>query len=136
MTTTLRPAVIAIAALALLSGGCGSNNTGKIVGRWKGDALELGPIGPKGLADIIWEFREDGSYSVSRVPITPPGAKGETVATGRYTLEPGDRVTFSGIEPPEDGKTRATETIIVDGDTMTMGGGAEKRVRFTRLTKQ
>jgi len=126
----------AVAALGVVIAGCGSNNTGKIVGKWKADALDLGPIGPKGLADIVWDFRDDGSFTVSRVPIGPGSPAGEVRVTGRYTLEVGDRVAFTHLDPPEGGKNRAFELVRIDGDTMTMGGGKDRPVRLTRLPPQ
>ncbi len=134
MTSTLR---LVVAALALVAAGCGSNNSGKIVGRWKAESGEIGPIGPHGPAEVVWEFGEDGTFTVSRVVPGRPGPNAETVASGRYTLGLRDNVSFTSLNPPLDGKTRAAEKIAIDGDTMTVGGtGKDKTYRFTRLPLQ
>jgi hypothetical protein len=123
--------LVAVAALALTGGGCGSNNSGKIVGRWKADTGDLGKVAPSGPVDVVWEFTDDGSFSVSRVKAGE--SKGDTVAAGRYALGIGNNVSFTNLQPPLDGKSRATEKIAIDGDTMTVGGGKDKSFKFTRL---
>jgi hypothetical protein len=47
-----------------------------------------------------------------------------------------DNVAFTNLDPPLDGKTRSSERIVIDGDTMTVGGrGKDRTYRFTRLTQ-
>jgi hypothetical protein len=132
---TSRPAVVTVAALALIAAGCGSDNSGKIVGRWKADSGEV-PIGPFGQADIVWEFTNDGAFSVSRVKPGSENLHGETVANGRYSLGLANNVLFTNLQPPLEGKTRLAEKIAVKGDIMTVGGGKDKTYRFTRLPPQ
>jgi len=130
MTPTLRLAAV---ALALVAAGCNSNSTGKIVGRWRADITDA-PIGPNGPADVVWEFTEDGSFTVFRVVPGRPPPNTDKVSAGRYLLGTGDSVTITNLDPPLDGKTRATERIVIDGDTMTVGGrGKDRTYRFTRL---
>ncbi len=132
MSRTFRLA--AVAALALLGCGCGSNNSGKIVGRWKAGPTELGPIGPNGPADVVWEFTDNGVFNVTRVQTGGANPTAEKVASGRYTLGLRDSVSFADLNPPLDGKKRATEKIIIDGDTMTVGGsGKDRTYKFTRV---
>ncbi len=129
MTATLRLAAV---TLALAAAGCSSNNTGKIVGRWRADITDA-PIGP---ADVVWEFTEDGNFSVSSVVLGPAGPHARKVASGRYMLGMSDNVAFTNLDPPLDGKTRSSERIVIDGDTMTVGGrGKDRTYRFTRLTQ-
>lgn len=133
MTHTLRLAAV---ALALVAAGCNSNNTGKIVGRWRADPGDT-PAGPRGPADVVWEFAEDGTFTVSRVSLDPLGQKSEKVAAGRYVLGIQNNVSFTNLDPPLDGKTRAGEQVVIDGDTMLVGGRGKDRVyRFTRLPQQ
>ena len=129
MTRTLTAAV---AALALVTAGCGSNNTGKIVGRWKAERADL-PIGPVGPNDLVWEFGEDGAFTISWVNQGTGAA--DTKVRGRYTLGLADTVKLTDLDPPLDGKAaKAAEKIVIDGDTMTVGGaGKDQTYRFTRL---
>lgn len=132
MSRTCRLA--AVAALALLGGGCGSNNDGKIVGRWKAETADL-PIGPQGPTDLVWEFAEDGTFTVAWVNVATKEALPK--ARGRYALGLRDNVSFTNLDPPLDGKKRANEKIVIDGDTMTVGGGGtDKTYKFTRLPPQ
>ena len=130
MTPAIRLAAV---TLALVAAGCSSNNTGKIVGRWRADIADV-PIGPDGPTDVVWEFTEDGTFTVSRVisgrepPIT------ERVASGRYMLGLNDNVSFTNLDPPLEGKSRSSERVVVNGDTMTVGGrGKDRTYKFTRL---
>ena len=133
MIPTLRLAVV---ALALVAAGCNSNNSGKIVGRWRADMTDA-PLGPNGPADVIWEFADDGRFTVSRVELGPAGPNGVRVAAGRYVLGMNDNVSFANLDPPLEGKTRSSERIVVEGDTMTVGGrGKDRTYRFTRLPQQ
>ena len=133
MTPTLRLA--GLAALALALAGCGSHNTGKIVGRWRAESADL-PIGPKGPQDLVWEFGADGSFTVSWV--NPATKAAETKARGRYTLGIGDNVVMSDLNPPLPGNvSRSAEKVVIDGDTMTVGGrGKDTTYRFSRLPPQ
>lgn len=133
MTRTLRLAAV---ALALAAAGCNSNNTGKIVGRWRADIADA-PPGPNGPLDVVWEFAEDGTFTVSRVEIGPAGNNEIKVASGRYVLGMNDNVSFTSLNPPLEGKTRSSERVVVEGDTMTVGGrGKDRTYRFTRLPQQ
>jgi hypothetical protein len=130
MTRTLR---LAAATVALIAAGCNSNNTGKIVGRWQADVADA-PRGPNGPAGVVWEFAEDGSFTVSRVELGPAGPNEIRVASGRYTLGLQDNVAFSNLDPPLEGKTRSSERIVIEGDTMTVGGrGKDRTYKFTRI---
>jgi hypothetical protein len=120
-----------VAALALFAAGCGSNNAGKIVGRWKAEKVDL-PIGPVGPQDLVWEFGEDGAFTISWV--NQETGVADTKVRGRYTLGLADTVKLTDLDPPLDGKTRAAEKVAIDGDTMTVGGaGKDQTYRFTRL---
>lgn len=125
-----RPALVVLAsALLLLPTGCGSYNSGKIVGRWKTDAG-----GPQGPAVMVWEFSDDGVFTVEWVD--PATGETQPKARGRYSLGLRDNVLFTNLDPPLDGKTRTSEKIAIDGDTMTVGGGKGRAYRFTRLPPQ
>ncbi|HYH65006.1 MAG TPA: hypothetical protein VD866_09955 [Urbifossiella sp.] len=130
MISTLRLAAV---ALALVVAGCNSNSTNKIVGRWRADITDA-PIGPNGAAEVVWEFTEDGTFTVFRVVPGRPPPNADKVSAGRYLLSTGDSVTLTNLDPPLGGKTKATERIVIDGDTMIVGGrGKDPTYRFTRL---
>ncbi|QDU20497.1 hypothetical protein [Urbifossiella limnaea] len=130
MTPTLRLAAL---VLVLAAVGCESRNAGKIVGRWRADSVDL-PVGPNGPADIVWEFTEDGKFTILRVIPDRAEPNTEKVAAGRYTLGLRDSVTLTNLDPPLDGQTKLSEQVVIDGDKMIVGGrGKDSTFRFTRL---
>lgn len=127
MPRTLRLAAV---ALLLVAAGCKSDNTGKIVGRWRAVLADT-PVAP---VDIVWEFAADGTFTVSQVETGPAGRNPVQVASGRYKLGWRDNVSFTNLDPPLDGKSRSSERIVIEGDTMTVGGrGQDRAYRFARV---
>jgi hypothetical protein len=141
-STTLRFAgAPAVCLLVLSFTGCGSNNTGKIVGKWK-----LVPAAPRGVDSdasktagvrSVYEFKADGTYSVTFVEAdSSPASKKQAEAlnllskgtngSGKYTLQGGDRVHFSG------GRWNGNFLVTIHGTSMTVQDGGET-MQFTRM---
>ena len=118
--------------MALLGAGCGSNNTGKIVGKWKvvsapkEDLDELKELG----VTIAFDFKADGTFAVDFVPdneghgakeaadVANTARQGKELS-GKYNLGFGDQVYIS---KGSIGTRRMKECILVtiSGDKMTM----------------
>ena len=90
-------ALALLAAFVLFAAGCGSNNKGKIVGKW----LLYTNVTPNSENDVT-EFTADGQFSVTNGP---------NVLRGRYRLGAGDKVTLYDLDPLVDGKTTAQVTV-------------------------
>lgn len=149
---------LALAALVLATAGCGSNNTDKIVGKWKLDAPTAAPADlPEEKAKKIEalklytyiEFKPGGVL----VAGAGSAAEGEVRAafeeqnpetkfpTARYTLRSGDSVEFTDL-PPEMTETetglfakkkgRASGAVTIRGDEMTLVIDG-KAVKLTRV---
>lgn len=136
-------AVALFACLALATAGCGSNNTGKIVGKWKlasapGMKAEDLKMMETLKAFLYFEFKPDGNMAVG-VEFGDPAmkelmAKGgenggeKTVMNGQYKLLSGDDVEFSGMNDQKKagglfGKgDKSRLKIKIDGDNMTITG--------------
>lgn len=114
-------AAVLVACLSLTA--CGSNNTGKIVGKWKVTSATMSDFEKmKGMGMTMgFDFRADGTVAVLMLPVEDKPSeevKGMELGTGQYKLEMGDRVTLSGIKSIADGKPQAAN-ISVNGDKMT-----------------
>jgi hypothetical protein len=146
MRTPVRlTATLAVAVLALAFTGCGSNNTGKIVGKWKvvsssSKTGDLEKMKSQGMA-MGFDFRADGTVAIIMLPADDkPESKSmadlatkmmEGKGTGKYTLGAGDRVTLSGIQTIENGKDQ-TASISINGDNMTMKDSVDT-MQLTRV---
>jgi len=138
---------LSIGLLALLFGGCGSNNTGRIVGTWKITSTskpveELDQVRSMGLASA-WNFKADGTVELTVVPeLTDPdtvklaestaeGMKKKNL-TGKYTLGIGNLVTFSD-SPRLFGSGLLRAEVVVTGDVMELRDSAGFTMRFARV---
>lgn len=135
-------ALLVLAGLALAAAGCGSNNKGKIVGKWKATTLPgmseddkkaIKLIGEDNFALII-EFTDAGKMTgVANVTIF---GKTETkeVISADYSLGTGDWVFFTNQNPPpKDGKTKSKDKITINGDTMTIDTEKGEKITLTRM---
>ena len=112
-------AIVCLFALACTS--CSSNNTGKIVGKWKASSADLGVPAD---VTVIYEFTADGRFTI--------GGPGGSIG-GKYSLGMGDNVSLSDINPPIDGKTKSREKIVIAGDVMTLDGPGGKKISLSRV---
>lgn len=128
MRSTVRlTATLAVAVIALAFTGCSSNNTGKIVGKWKmvsGSSSELETLKKMGLT-MAWEFKADGTFATSVVSLNDDKGGGTGLADtskmprGKYNLGFGNTVNFTDDTATGKDK-RMTTNITIDGDNMTM----------------
>lgn len=128
--------VLLLFALLLAAAGCGSNNTGKIVGKWKtlASEFESAPKLPGATGLVIYEFAADGRFEMS-VAVTSLGPT-KTIRTGRYALGGGDEVTYSDLNPPSDGKTTGRDKITIVGDNLKVDVPGGKPHVFTRMIEK
>ncbi|MFO0824103.1 MAG: hypothetical protein U0792_13485 [Gemmataceae bacterium] len=149
-------AIVILAGLTLVAAGCGSNNAGKIEGKWK-------IVSAPGLEDtnkqleqvkayLYMEFRPDGTMSMG-ADFEDPAMKeivekfaaksGEkTSFSWKYKLLTGDNVEFYDL-PKElqekgtgglfGGKDKARTSVKIDGDNMTMTDSDGKTGKFVRI---
>lgn len=126
-------AFVVLAGLALVAAGCGSNNKGKIVGKWKADSVGDGDPKMAQLGDdmgLFFEFSADGKFNAS---VSILGTTKE-VGSAKYSLGSGDWVNLTDINPPQqDGKTQSKEKVTINGDKMTILGENNKTMTFTRV---
>ena len=137
-----------ILALAHFCTGCGSNNAGKIEGKWK---IASGP----GLTDgelqaLEWlkatpymEFKADGTV-VSGLDARPDVIRSmekhrknlTQTQTGTYKLLSGNNVQLAGIgevKGPSDGTAKAGRVaVVIGGDSMTLTA-ADGTLQLTRM---
>jgi len=128
--------ILSVCLFALLFTGCGSNNTGKIVGKWRVDSStakpeEFNKLKAIGVA-MAFEFNADGTFSMLAVPlndspIAKVAADAATAemkkknASGKYSLGMGASVRMSDLG---DGGKESTVTVTIDGDSMTFRDGS------------
>src|SRR5688572_11470938 len=118
------PAVVAVCGLALLLTGCGSNNKGKIEGKWKAVNStnakiqgELAPMAQLG-AYIYMEFKPGGAVEMGLGADKPEmlallKASGKPLSgTGTHTLGSGDEVTMSKLSGMGDGMSKGGKAKI------------------------
>ncbi|WP_439629672.1 hypothetical protein [Gemmata sp.] len=130
------------ACLALATAGCGSNNSGKITGKWKlvsapGLKAEELKMMEALKAFLFFEFKADGNMAVGvefgdpamKEAMAKANDKGEkTVMTGQYKLLSGDDVEFSGMNDQKKAGglfgtgDKSRLKIKIDGDNMTITG--------------
>lgn len=149
-------ALVLLAALALVAVGCGgSNNKGKIVGKWKitgGGGLkeeELKFMDALGVY-AYFEFKDDGTLSFGAGANDPKMneklAKNSEMksASCKYKLLKGDAVEIYDIpkemQEKEGGgpfgkKDRARGNIKIEGDGMTISDDDKLKTDPLRLTK-
>jgi len=127
--------VLAILCPALLATGCSSNNTGKIVGKWKmvsGKGMEAQKATMDSLkAYVFMEFKPDNTVSIGVESSDPAfqkilaaGAE-KTNMTGKYKLKSGNTVEMYDMPKQNgtgffQGKDRAQTDIKIEGTKMTM----------------
>ncbi|HEX4611980.1 MAG TPA: hypothetical protein VH092_27535 [Urbifossiella sp.] len=92
MTRIARPVAVAVVFVAALAAGCSSNNTGKIVGKWKATAAEIGDARIPAGADVavVYEFTADGRFSVAAVANLFGKRESKSVTNGKYRLGMGN----------------------------------------------
>lgn len=134
-----RPLAVALFACLAFAAGCGSNNTGKIVGKWR--LLSLPGLTPDEFKELekfkaypCLEFKHDGSI-VAGPEFTDPAmkeflAKGlekyEMSKTGTYKLLSGDNVEIAGIADVQKGgglfgsSDSGRVKVAIEGDNMTI----------------
>ena len=141
-------ALLALAALTLGAAGCGSNNKGKIEGKWKltelpnrpdkGNGKEmLGQLETMGLY-LAMEFRPDGTMTLGLTGDKPEmlefvkamaQGKGQKITwDAKYKLLSGDNVEFYDMPTDMQGaggglfnqKDRAKVSVKINGDEMTI----------------
>ncbi len=128
---------VTFCGLALATAGCGSNNTGKIVGKWKfvsGKGMEAQKATMDTMkAYLFIDFKPDSTVTIGTESSDPAmqklmGAaleKGSTSA--KYSLKAGDKVELYDMPKQSGGgggffggKDRAQTNIKIDGSKMTM----------------
>jgi len=133
-------AVVLLAGLAIAVSGCGSNNTSKIIGKWKLASApgfeEQAKMLDAFKAYVYFEFKPDGVAVIGadftdpamRDMIAKAGDKGDKMSmTGKYKLLNGDDVELSGLGDPKKGGglfkgDQSRVKIKIDGDNMTITG--------------
>ncbi len=152
LSVSRKVAFVLLAALALVATGCGgSNNKGKIVGKWKMTGGGVDDKMPKEMADkmyLMMEFKDDGTAGFSLVINDPEmkkffeASKENTSATFKYKLLKGDEVELYDLpkemqnEKSGFKKDRAKATIKINGDDMTMVViDDDKKEQTVKLTK-
>jgi hypothetical protein len=145
-------AVVLSTGLALAAVGCGSNNKGKIVGKWRLDSGG-GMTEPvlKQLAEqegyAFFEFKDDGTMTMgfgSTDPQKQEALDKLTLGSCKYKLGTGDAVELYDLSKsmrddeggsPFGKEDRAKGAIKIDGDTMTLvvGANSEDLLKLTRL---
>jgi hypothetical protein len=138
MRLSTRPlALIAVCGVAMLCTACGSNNKGKIVGKWKATALPGMSAEDtekfKAMGDamsVVIEFTADGKM-IGTITMDMFGKKNsQEIMSANYKLGTGDWVHFTNIKPPpKDKKTESKDKVVINGDTMTLE--TEKGDKFT-----
>ncbi|MCE9563415.1 MAG: hypothetical protein K8U57_15345 [Planctomycetes bacterium] len=141
-------AFLVFASLAVVVSGCGSNNSGKINGKWKLVSApgfdEQAKMMEAFKAYVYFEFKEDGTVTVGagftdptmQEMIAKSGEK--TSMSGKYKLLNGDDVEFSGLNDPKKGGglfgkgDQSRLKIQIDGDNMTITG-TDGTGKLTRL---
>lgn len=146
-------AFLALAGLALAVAGCGSNNKGKIEGKWKiVSAPGLGEQEMKMMEAFkmyaYMEFKPDGTMSIGAASTDPEmqkmieGSKDNKTVTCKYKLLSGDGVEFFDLpkELQEKGggmfgknKDKARTSVKINGDDMTMTDDDGKAGKLTRV---
>ena len=107
-----RPLTFAfVGILALACSACGSNNEGKIVGKWKNSAAHEG-VAP---GSVVFEFTSDGKLTMSVL--------GLKALTADYKLSTGDFIILSNVNvlvPAGDKTERGGRMkVTIKGDNMT-----------------
>lgn len=136
-------AFVLLAALALTATGCGSNNAGKIEGKWKFASLpNTGDVNAqKGMAmmeamglHMYFDFKPNGVLEFGLGSDKPEALKGfqmlaggnSLTFNGKYKLLSGDGVELYDFpadmdgKAPFGGKDRGRGKIKITGDTMVM----------------
>jgi hypothetical protein len=142
MHLTARSLMLFVVGVALFCTGCGSNNKGKIVGKWKvvsatGESDNSFKQMEQMKISLFFDFKDDNSVSMSveSTEERPKGAKQEVNSlfsfNFKYKLLSGDMVEFYDL--PKDlqqkgggglfgsgTKDRGREKIKISGDNMTI----------------
>lgn len=151
-------AFVLLAGLAFVAAGCGSNNKGKIVGKWKitgGGGIkdeELKMMETFGV-NMILDFRDDGTIAMAVQSNNPDfqkameASKDKTSFTFKYRLGSGDVVELYDLpkelqEKDKKGgpglfgsKDRAKAIIKIEGDNMTISDDDTLKSNPLKLTK-
>lgn len=124
-------ALLVVSAVALAAAACGSNNKGKIEGKWKATSIPDLPANvPAGMVNMVMEFTPDGRMVTNMEML---GTKQE-VMSANYSLGTGDWVNFTNMKPAQkDGKTKSRDKVVINGDTMTFQDDKGKTLTFARM---
>jgi outer membrane lipoprotein-sorting protein len=108
--------------MILFVAGCASHNKGKIEGsKWSSQAATIkGQAAPAGLLKL--DFGADGSLVYTAGP---------QALTGKYSLGMSDYVTFN-LDQPLGGMKQHIETIVINGNQLTMTDSDGTQVIFTK----
>ena len=133
-------ALVVLAVLALGASGCGSNNKGKIEGKWRivstpGEkSVELG----EGPIYMYYEFLPDGTTNLG-IAATDAKEAPVVLTSGKYKLLTGDDVEFSGMSEEGAKKgglfgkgNKGRLRVKIDGDNMTITG-SDGTMKLTRV---
>lgn len=129
--------LVALAGLSVTLAGCSSNNTGKIVGKWKfvsgkGFDEQKAEL-EKMKAYVFMDFKADNTITVGVESSDPDMQKllttlaGDKVTqSGKYKLRSGDKIEVYDMpktadgKGPFQGKDKGQTNCKIDGDKMTM----------------
>jgi hypothetical protein len=154
MLTAFRKVALAVlAGGALVAAGCGSNNKGKIEGKWKiTGGTDMPPDQMKKLEDAkvfaYLEFNPDGSAGFSfestdeaLQKVIQAGAGGKTSFAFKYRLGAGDNVELTDVPKelqdkqggsPFGAGPLARFVVKIDGQNMTFIGDDKKSFQLVR----
>lgn len=135
MSVLTRGAAFVLVFAALAATGCSSNNTGKIVGKWKATNLDT-PMPLPGGAEVavVFEFTADNKFSAYGLATIAGNTKRFDQGSGTYRLGMGDTVYLENLNPPQNGKAKSRESVSINGDTMTIRGESGKKdMQLTRM---
>jgi hypothetical protein len=109
--------------MILFIAGCASHNKGKIEGtKWSSQPTTVkGQTAPAGALKL--DFASNGSLVYTAGP---------QALSGKYSLGMGDFVTFN-LDQDLGGRKQHTETIIINGNQLTMTDSDGTQVIFTKL---
>jgi hypothetical protein len=134
---------VALAGFAVTLSGCGSNNKGKIEGKWKANAVDLPGIPskdkeglskfPPDAAYVMMEFTADGRMIGTMNLKQGESVNSQEVMSAKYSLGSGDWVNFTDMKPAQDGKTKSKDKIVINGDTMTIQTEKGEKINLTRM---
>jgi hypothetical protein len=131
--------VLFVLCAGLLSAGCGSNNKGKIVGKWKATNLPGSDKDKEALkmaqdVALVLEFTADGKMTGTATVTVFGQTQTKEVMSADYKLGTGDWVFFTNVKPPpKNGGTKSKDKLVINGDTMTIDTESGEKITLTRM---